>query len=146
MTNPLYQRPSSGLGRERRRGTAKGGIVNYIPQEENILCNEPAWHPTGLILASYHMNDFQKSARRHPGRKFVNHIMQGDEAPVTYVQPVITLEDKRNNPKSLGPGQPAGGKVCIKSIDQVLTKLFPKADIEFHRQTIEPRGLTSGHT
>ena len=92
------------------------------------------------------MNDFQKSVRRHPGRKLVNYIMQGDEAPVTYVQRITTLEDKRNNPTSLGQGQLAGGIVRIKSIDQVLTKLFPKGDIEFHGQTIGPRGLPSGHT
>ena len=78
------------------------------------------------------MNDFQKSARRHPGRKLVNYIMQGDGAPVTYLQRITTLEDKRNNPTSLGQGQLAGGIVRIKSIDQVLTKRFPKGDIEFH--------------
>ena len=72
--------------------------------------------------------------------------MQGDVAPVMYVQPITTLEDKRNIPTSLGQGEPAGNIVRIKSIDQVLTKHFPKADIEFHRQTIGPRGLTSGHT
>ena len=56
----------------------------------------------GLIHTNYHMDDFQKSARQHPERKLVIYINQGDGAPVTRVQSISTLEDKRNNPKSLG--------------------------------------------
>ena len=82
------------------------------------------------------MNDFQKSACQHPRRKLVIYFKQGDGAPVTCVQPITTLEDKRNNPKSLGQGQEAGGIASVKNIDQVPTKHFPKADIELHRQTI----------
>ena len=59
-------------------------------------------------------------------------LKQSDGAPVTCIQ----LEDKRNNPMSLGQGQGTGGISCIKNIDQGPTKHFLKANIECHRQTI----------
>ena len=36
-------------------------VVNYVRTEGIVLSNEPPWYPTGLNVANYHMNDFQKN-------------------------------------------------------------------------------------